>query len=248
MNLKIIAKEGIKMMVKSSPSRILGVAFLLQFFTSLISGVVLRPALIVPGDIRVSLINIANNALLMRANILLDMLTALGIIFLGVILFLALRNQSEKVALIALGFYVLEAVLLAVSRIAAFALVPISQEYAATGYPGDLQVIGNVALQSMDFGGATLHMLVFGCGGILFYYLMYQSGIVPRILSLWGLITTVFTLIATLFVLFGFQVSMVVYLPYVPFEFAVGIWILFRGIYDVSEQGHSGGAARRATT
>ena len=195
----------------------------------------MRPLLIIPGDVRESMIKIANNATLMRASILLDMLTALGIIFLGIMLFEALRKQNEKMALVALGFYLLEAVLLAVSRIAAFALVPISQEFVTAGYPGYLQVMGNVVSESMNFGGGTLHMLTFGFGAVLFYYLMYKSEIIPQALSLWGLITTLLTMIATLFELFGFQVSMVVYLPYVPFELTVGLWILFRGIHDVSE-------------
>jgi len=53
----------------------------------LISGTILRQSLIVPGNISESMINIANNASLMRANILVDMLTALGIIFLGAIFY-----------------------------------------------------------------------------------------------------------------------------------------------------------------
>ena len=42
---------------------------------------ILQPAWLVPGDISESMINIANNPLLMRANILVDVLTALGIVF-----------------------------------------------------------------------------------------------------------------------------------------------------------------------
>ena len=123
------------MKTKTEKSKLLGVAFLLQGITSLISGVVLRQALIVPGSISESMTNIANNPLLMRANILVDVITALGIIFLGVMLFITLRHQNEKIALVALGFYILEASLLAVSRIEAFSLLRISQEFAATGQP-----------------------------------------------------------------------------------------------------------------
>lgn len=156
----------------NNTSRVLGVAFLLQGVTSLISGVILQPALIVPGNISESMINIANNTWLMRVNILVDMITALGIIFLGAILFVTLRKQNEKIALVALGFYILEAALLAVSRIEAFSLLRVSQEYATAGHPAYLQTMANLALESMDFVGMTLHMLAFCLGGILFYYLL----------------------------------------------------------------------------
>jgi len=214
----------------NNTSKILGVAFLLQFVTSLISGTILRQSLIVPGNISESMINIANNALLMRANILVDVLTALGIIFLGAILFITLRKQNEKIAIVALGFYILEAALLAASRIAALSLLRISQEYATTGHPVFLQTIGNLALESMDFVGITLHMLVFCFGGILFYYLLDKSRIVPRALSLWGLITVFPMLIATLSAILGYELPFFLYFPYVPFELVIGVWILVKGI------------------
>ena len=210
-------------------SRVLGAAFLLQAVTSLISGLIMKLALTVPGNIIESMINIANNAWLMRVNILGEIITAAGIIFLGAILFITLRKQNEKIALVALGFYILEAVLLAVSRISAFSLLRISQEYVTAGHPAYLQTIGNLAFESMNFG-YTLLMLAFCLGGILFYYLLDKSRIVPRVLSLWGLITVFPCLIATLFVIFGYEVPFFVYLPYVPFEFVIGVWILVKGI------------------
>ena len=51
--------------------------------TSLFSGTVLRSALIVPENIDGTLSNIANKPGLMRAYILVDLLTTLGILFLG---------------------------------------------------------------------------------------------------------------------------------------------------------------------
>jgi hypothetical protein len=210
-------------------SRVLGVAFLLQAVTSLSSGLILRQALTVPGNISETMINIANNAWLMRANILGEMTTALGIIFLGAILFVTLRKQDEKIALTGLGFYILEAALLAVSRIEAFSLLRISQEYVAAGNPANLLTMGNLAFESMNFGYVLL-MLAFCLGAILFYTLLDKARIVPRWLSLWGLITVFPCLIGTLFAIFGYNLPFAIYLPYVPFEFVIGVWILVKGI------------------
>ena len=89
-------------------SRLLGFAFLFQFVTSFTSGVFLHPLWFVKGDMAQSLGNIAQNPWLLRVCILLDMFTALGVIFLGAALFVTLRKQNEKLALTALGFYILE--------------------------------------------------------------------------------------------------------------------------------------------
>jgi hypothetical protein len=229
--------EERKMVAIDKASRVLGVAFLLQAITSLTSGLILKLVLTVPGNISDTMIKIANNAGLMRATILGEMLTALGIIFLGAALFVVLRKQNETMALVALGFYILEAVLLAVSRMEAFSLLRISQEYVGAGNPANLQTIGNLAFESMNFG-YTLLMTAFCPGGLLFYYLLHKSGLVPRGLSLWGLVTILPMLIGTLTQVFGYTIPFIFYLPYVPFEFAIGVWILVKGLKDSPETAH----------
>ncbi len=210
--------------------RVLGSAFLLQFITSLISGTVLRQMWHVPGDISKSMIKIADHAGWMRANIFVDMLTAMGIIFLGVALFVTLRKHGETIALVALSFYLLEAALLATSRLATFSLLRVSQDYMATGHPTDLEMIASLAFESMEFVGGTLHMLVFCLGAMLFYYLLYQSDVVPRALSLWGLVTIPLLLILTVVAVFGYDLPLFLYFPYVPFELVIGIWSLVKGM------------------
>ncbi len=228
----------------NKPSRVLGVAFLLQAVTSLISGVILKAALTVPGNIDATMTNIANNPWLMRLNILGEVLTALGIIFLGAILFVTLRKLNEEMALVGLGFYILEAVLLAVSRIPAFSLLRISQEYAAAGHSASLQALGVLAFETTNFGYALL-MLPFCFGALPFYYLLYKSGIVPRALSLWGLITVFPCLAGMLLTVFGYEVPFARYLPYAPFEFVIAVWILVKGINDGSLEAMDRGKVSR---
>jgi hypothetical protein len=213
-------------------SRILGLAFLLQFITSFASAMFLRPTWYVDGNMSETLVKIANNPLLLRLNILFDALTALGVIFLGAILFITVRKQDEKMALTALGFYILEGALLATSRIATFSLLRLSQEYISAGQPVILQTFGNLAFDSMEFVGGTLHMLAFCLGGIMFYYLLDKARVVPRALSLWGLVAVFPMLVGTLTQVFGYTIPFVFYVPYVPFELVIAIWILVKGIKE----------------
>jgi hypothetical protein len=82
----------------------------------------------------------------------------------------------------------------------------------------------------MDYLGDTLHMLAFCLGAILFYFLLYQSRVIPRRLLLWGLITLLPLLAGTLTAIFGYDLPFILFVPYVPFEFVVGIWILIKGV------------------
>ncbi len=212
-------------------SRILGLAFLLQFITSFTSSAILKQAWFVQGNMSETMLKIANNPTLIRTTILLDMLTSLGVIFLGAILFITLRKQNEEIALTALGFYILEGALLAVSRMETFQLLRFSQEYATAASPA-LLTMGQIAYEAMEYTGNTLHMLAFCLGGILFYYLLNKSGVVPRWMSLWGLLTTFPMLVGTLTQIFGYTIPFYFYVPYVPFELVIAIWILVKGIAD----------------
>ncbi len=214
--------------VRKSP-RILGAAFLLQAVTSLVSGVILSQVMVVPGNIIDSMTNLANHSALMLASMLGDLVTAAGIIFLGIVLFVTLRRHSERMARAALGLYVLEAAILAASRIAGLFLVSISQEYATTGHPASLQTTGSLALEVMN-SGYTLALVPFGFGAILFYYLLYKSRTTSRALSLWGLVTVPLLLLATLSTLSGYDGLTFLDYPYAPFEFVIGAWILVKGI------------------
>ena len=222
------------MNTKNGTSRFLGIAFLLQAVTSLASGMILKLGLIVPGDIARSLVNVANSPWLLRTNILGEVITAGGIIFLGAMLYIVLRKQDERLALAGLGLYVLEGALLAASRIGAFALLDISQRYVTTGRPAVLETMGNLALGFMS-NGYTLAMVAFELGAIPLYWLLCRSRVVPRGLALWGLLTVPIVMGATIATLFGVEVPFAVYIPYVPFEFVAGAWILARGLRSARE-------------
>ena len=85
------------------------------------------------------------------------------------------------------------------------------------------------ALASMNFG-YTLLLLAFCPGAILFYWLLFKSRLVPRALSLWGLITVIPVFFAIVLSVLGINLSFYFVVPYIPFEFVIGVWILIRGV------------------
>ena len=76
-----------------------------------------------------------------------------------------------------------------------------------------------------------LVMLTILAGGIIWYYLLYISRIVPAGLSLWGLIAICLLTIPTVITLLDLDYlpAMVLGLPYAPFELVLGIWLIVKG-------------------
>jgi len=167
----------------------------------------------------------------MRISILLALFTSVAIIVLAVLLFVVLHKQNKTIALIALGLYLAEAILLAVSKIGNFALIPLSLEYLKAGAPDSsyFQILGTLFF-GVDRWGDTIHMLFFCLGGILWYYLLYRSKYVPRVLAVWGLLAVSLALIGTLLIIFDFEPSIILVIPNGLFELTIGIWLMLKGI------------------
>ena len=134
----------------------------------------------------------------------------------------------------ALGFFLAEAITLAVSKIGAYALIPLSQEFVEAGTPQTsyYHILADFLYYGVDRRGYDIHMLFFCLGGILWYYLFYISNYIPRALALWGLIAICLLTIPVLFELYDrnfLPAAGLLALLYVPFELVLGLWLLIRG-------------------
>ncbi len=215
--------------------KLLGAAFLLQALSPMIGGLI-RDSIIGTGDITESMTNISKNAGLMRVSIAVEMISAIGVVLLGVLLYVTLKNQDMKIALMALGLYLIEVAALIISQIAIFALLHTSQESVIAGHPDNLQTLGTLFLELHELVCGSVLMLVFSLGALLFYYLFYKSGYLPKGLVLFGLLVALLSLIGTMFVLLSIDIPIyVVLILHLPFEIGTGLWLLVKGIKDGSE-------------
>jgi hypothetical protein len=210
--------------VDSRLPRYLGAAFLAVFATSLASGLIATG--ILAGGMSEVFVNISGTLARVRASNLLQLLTSVGIIVLASFLYLVLRDQSRPMALVAYGWWLAEAVMLAVSALGAYALMTLAAEPATA----TSQTVGRVFL-GLQQNAYTVHMLFFCLGGILWYWLLFESRIVPRWLSVWGLAGVVLLLVSILLTLWDRSLDLGILpgLPYAPFELVVGLWLLVAG-------------------
>ncbi|NWJ48852.1 MAG: DUF4386 domain-containing protein [Chloroflexi bacterium] len=217
---------------KSAP-RILGAMFLIVIVISLVSGVVLS----LSGSISDILVKISDNLTLMRISILFGLLNSLGIVALASLLYTVLNQQNRIIALVALGLWLSEAIFYAISQIGAFALIPLSQDFVKAGTPEHsfYQTLGDFLYFGVDKQAVTIHMWFYCLGGILWYFLFYKSKFIPSAISLFGLIAASLGLVGVVCEFLGAEVPIFVYLPLLPFELTIGLWLMLRGIKDSSK-------------
>ena len=212
---------------KNTP-RLLGAAFLAVFVASVAAMVL--PQTLLSGSMSDNLVNISNNLTLMRVSILVELVTSIGIVVLAVLLYVVLHKQNKIVALVALGWWLVEAATLAVSKVGTSALIPLSLEYVKAGAPDSsyFQTLGAL-LYGIDRWGYDIHMVFFSLGGILWYTLFLRSRYIPWLLSVWGIVAVSLALIGTVMVWFDTEIIALV-IPNGLFEVAIGLWLVVKGI------------------
>jgi hypothetical protein len=220
------------MNTEMSTIRLLGAAQLIVFVASMVSERLLA-SVVGSGGVTSVLVNVSKNPNRMRISNLVALLNSVAIVFLAVMFYAVLSEEYRIIALVALGCFVAEAITLAVSKIGTYALLPLSQEFVEAGAPEPsyFQTLGDFLYSGLDRLGYEIHMLFSCLGGILWYYLLFASRLVPRGLAMWGLVAVCLLAIPVLLALYsrGSTRWMILGLAYAPFELVLGIWLLVKG-------------------
>ena len=204
-------------------------------FASLTSGLLLSSA-VGSGGISDMLLNISNKVTLLRTSILFEMLNSSAIVVLAVLLYTVLSKQNKILALVALGWWLGEALILGLTSTGISALIPLGLDFVKAGAPQHsfYQTLGEFLYYGVyQHGYSGIHMWFYSIGGILWYYLFYRSKYIPRVISLWGLIAACLSIVGVVFIFYGYDVPIFVFLPLLPFELTIGTWLMLKGIKDV---------------
>ena len=149
-----------------------------------------------------------------------------------VFLYPIFRKDSKELAVGMLLFRgALEGSSYFVSTLGLLALIALGNEYAATGAASAaLQSMGNVLYQFQDFSG-PVHTIMFLIGAICLYISFYRTRLIPRWLSIWGLIGVVPYMAYALLHFFHLDNGIGVYLQMVlaPQELVMGAWLVIKG-------------------
>jgi Domain of unknown function (DUF4386) len=148
----------------------------------------------------------------------------------AVTLYPVLRHHAAGMALGAVAFRIIEGVFYALSAAGILILVSLSAQLAA-----DASAHASADLvRDLRDSASTVGVLAFYTGATLYYLVFYRSQLIPRWLSVWGLVGTALGLAAGLLVLFqsitvlsGTQI--VLNLPIGVQEMVLAVWLIVKG-------------------
>lgn len=123
----------------------------------------------------------------------------------GFALYPVLRKHNVGIAIGYVGARIVEGVIFIIVAISLLLLVTLSHEFVQAGAPDAsyFQTLGELLRAVRDWGGhVVLDVAVFPLGALILNYLLYKSNLVPRWLSIWGLIGAILYWVPSLLVMF----------------------------------------------
>jgi hypothetical protein len=208
-----------------------GVAFLIATIAQMAGVVLVSPILSAPDY----LTEIAANEGRVLWGALLQSIGAIACTGIALALYSALRGHNHGLAIGSVGFRTIEGVLHILIAVCWLLLVTLSREAASAGKPGASasDVTGTLLIAGPDWL-APLALLAFGAGALCYYWAFFQSRLIPRWLSAWGLVAIGLVVVSALLVLVGLIDSfstpqMVLALPIAVQEMVLAIWLIAKG-------------------
>jgi hypothetical protein len=219
------------MNTNTKTAKIMGVLFIIATVAGVLSVVFLGSIL----DASDYLVEFSENENQVIVGALLDLIGAGAFVGVAVMIFPVFKKHSESIAL---GYVVarsFEAVPFVVANISLLSLLTLSQEYVQAGAPDASYFLpsGTGLLAVYDWSQLLGPRILAGLAALPFNYLLYQSKLIPRWISVWGLVGTMGILAAGLLNMFGLSpwstISIFMFLPHALNEMFLAVWLIVKG-------------------
>ncbi len=210
---------------------IVGALFIIATVTSLASASFLGMDLGGP-DSALKLSGIENDVMMAA---MFETILAISVFGIGALMFPILRKHVEGLGMAYAGIRLMEATFIVVGTVCLLGMLSMGQDYTA----GRLDLVGSQSmvalLSSIREWSELFGTLIFlSLGGLVLNYLLYRSKLVPRWLSVWGLIGDIGILIYGTMGLFGtptnsFDATSLLAAPIAVQEMVFASWLIIKG-------------------
>lgn len=207
------------------------------FIIGTVSGVLMVPVLGTTLNVPDHLATIATHEGQMIIATLLKFIMGVACAGIGLALYPLLRKYNEGLAIGAAGFRIIEGVIDVVGALGYVALLALSQQFIKAGTPPSsyFQTLDVLINTSADWLRDVALLLTWCIGALMYYTVFYQHKLVPRWLTVWGLVGITLTSISCLLVMFHLipsagTIQVILSLPIMVQEMVLAVWLIAKGL------------------
>lgn len=189
------------------------------------------------------LTRISANGNQVAAGALFEFIAAAASASIAISLYPVLKKHNEGLALGAVGFRLIEGVFYIVGAICLMALFTLSQSFVNAADPGAAYypTLGHLLLTVRDLAGFIFGVLAFCVGALLYYCIFYRTKLIPRWLSVFGILAILSLLSAVLFTMYSGEpysisgMKTLFALPIAVQEMVLAVWLIVKGFNSSAE-------------
>ena len=210
---------------------IVGALFITATVASSLYYVLVTPILDAPDY----LIRVSENANQAIIGVLLYLINCAAVVVIPIMLFPIFKKHNESLALGYVGSRIIESITLIFGHIILLSLLTLSQNYiqATAADASNIQGLGASLLAVIDWTHLLGVEIIFAVSALILNFLLYHSKLVPRFISIWGLIGAILLFASGLLGMFGLSptsaISMVFTLPIAINEMVLAVWLIAKG-------------------
>ena len=208
-----------------------GVLFLIGTVSGVFSAGVLVPVLDVQNDLS----NVASAGNEVILGVFLLMVMSVALIAIAVVIFPILKKQSEAIAVGYVAARILEVTPFIIGIFVLLAFSKVSQDFVSAGAPAGSMFLGLAGSLNAIFNWTAVigGQIIFSLTAVVLNYSFFKSRIVPRWISVWGLLGAPLMLASGVIDVAGFEASQVITIGFVvPLalnEMVLAIWLIVKG-------------------
>jgi hypothetical protein len=221
-----------KTMISTKTPKVTGILFILAAVSS-IFGLLLYDPILNSSNY---LTNGSEHASQIILGALMELILVASAVGTAITMYPFLKKYNESIALGHVCFRLLEAVVITVGVIGMLSLLTLSREYVSAGSPDPAfyEAAGTLFLAVHDWTFMLGPNFLLGINTMLYSYIFYKSGLVPRFIPILGMTGAVLVFSASLFEMFGVfsQVSVwggLLSLPVAANEMILAVWLIAKG-------------------
>ena len=210
-------------------ARSIGLLFVITMILGMIDAYAVAPILNNP------LSNISLNETRVIIGAFSILLMSIGVVFIAILLYPILKEHNKYIAVTYVSFRIMECLLLTVGVIVYLLLIILSQEFIKEGSPDHsyFQTIAALAIEAR-YSAYHVAMFILSIASIMLCYLFYQKRLIPRLISVVGLIGYTLVLLSApldiLDIIDTTDTGGIMYVPGAIFELILlPIWLIVKG-------------------
>lgn len=211
-------------------AKIVGIFFILATAMGFANAGIIGPLIGNPGY----LVGMSEGSDTVMVSIVLNMIMAGSVVAIAVVIFPILKRTSETLAIGYLAARIIEGTVLAIGGIAWLGLAMLGDEFVRAGSPdaSHYQTLGDLLISMSTSAFILGSEIVFGVSALILNYVFLRANLIPKLISIWGLIGGALLLMLGVMQTQGLSAMAIEIAFTVPIalnELVLAVWLIAKG-------------------